>query len=244
MTRGLFRAVPSCRQIERNARKRSLVAQDVFTVWRQVPGVPARFWVITWLRYMLSHPSWCYKHRCHRVMQLVILRQRLRAPLKFVARTICCVSWVISSLLWQLLIQTCARKWKQGISPFNAATLIFNCDSIFAFSHSDSVTQSEVIYLVIGWLVINLFFKTWSTWHFSGNHEQWVKCAGFLDNKLWIIAPLCSWRKNKDLEKTLKKKMLLRFLRRVVVALGCDLPLSVRQLQEVKSLIFLLFCVG
>lgn len=45
-------------------------------------------------------------------------------------------------------------------APFNAATLIFNGDSIFAFSHSDSVTQSEVIYLVIGWLVINLFFKT------------------------------------------------------------------------------------
>lgn len=91
-------------------------------------------------------------------------------------------------------------------APFNAATLIFNCDSIFAFSHSDSVTQSEVIYLVIGWLVINLFFKTWSSWHFSGNHEQWVKCAGFLDNKLWMVAPLYSWRKNKDLEKALKKK--------------------------------------
>lgn len=42
----------------------------------------------------------------------------------------------------------------------NAATLIFNRDSIFAFSHSDSVTKSEVINLVIGWLVINLFFKT------------------------------------------------------------------------------------
>lgn len=83
----------------------------------------------------------------------------------------------------------------------NAATLIFNRDSIFAFSHSDSVTKSEVINLVIGWLVINLFFKTWNTWHFSGNYEQWVKCAGFLDNKLCKVAPLYSWRKNNDLEK-------------------------------------------
>lgn len=44
------------------------VAGDVFSVWRQAPIVPARFWVITQLRCMLSHPSWCYKHCCHRVM--------------------------------------------------------------------------------------------------------------------------------------------------------------------------------
>lgn len=238
MTRGLFRAVPSCRQIERNAQKRSFVALDAFTVWRQAPGVPARFWVITRLCYMLSHPSWCYKHRCHHVMQLVVLRQGLRAPLKFVASTICCVSWVISSLLWQLLIQTCARKWKQGIR--NAATLIFNRDSIFDFSHSDSVTKSEVINLVIGWLVINLFFKTWNTWHFSGNHERWVNCAGFcIINYCIPGGKIKIWR--RLWYGTLKKKM--QFLRRVVLALGCDLPLSVWQLKEVKSLIFLLFCM-